>query len=287
MVRKRKTIVGIKGSDAVARAIARFKKLPYVSVTVSKYRAGEAVARTSKRVSGPCVLVRDIEANPVSIWEVLMAEDALKNAGAKSITLLAPWMAYGRQDRIARSLESIGGKVLADELSSFRRIITVDAHSPMFIKRFKGRLKSIPSTSLIVPFALRYNATLIASPDAGGFNRAFILARHMHLPLSRCDKKRIKPGLLGVRIVCDPKHVKGARVLLIDDMVDSGGTLREATRNLKKLGARSVSAVVTHVADPNQKPSARELGLSYLMALYPRNGKVSEDFIKLLSDAIR
>lgn len=280
-------IVGIKGNDAMARAIARLKKLPYVSVTVFKYGAGEVVAKVSKRVSGPCILVRDIEADPSSIWEAKMAADALKNAGAKSVTLLAPWMAYGRQDRIARSFESIGGKILADMLGSFKHIITVDAHSPQFIKWFKGRLRSVSSASIIVRYALMYNVTLIATPDKGGFNRAFILARHMKLPLTRCDKKRIKPGLLGVRTVCDPKHVKGARVLLVDDIVDSGGTLREAARNLKRSGAKAVSAVVTHVADPNPKPSARELSLSYLMTLYPRKGKVSKDFIKLLSDAIR
>jgi ribose-phosphate pyrophosphokinase len=287
MARTRKTVVGIKGNDAIARAVARANKLPYTSVTVTKYRAGEMVAKVSKRIPGPCVLVRDIEADPNSIWEVRMAADALKNAGAKQLALLAPWMAYGRQDRPAAPNESVGGSVLADALRPFRRIITVDAHSRMFLKAFKGRLRSISPVSLMVPYALAYHATLIAAPDKGGFQRAFNLAHHMGLSLTKCDKKRVKPGLFGVKTVCDSRHVKDARVLIIDDMVDSGGTLREAARFLKRSGAKRVSAIVTHVADPDQKPSARELDLSYLMTLYPRKGKASKEFIRLLADAVR
>lgn len=287
MARKRKTIVGIKGNDAAARAIARMKKLPYATVAISTYRAGERVARVLKRIQDSCVLVRDIEANPETVWDVLLAADALKRAGAKRLTLLAPWVAYGRQDRPAHRHESVGGIVLADALRPFKRILTVDAHSPAFTAHFHGRMRSVPPVPLIVPCVLTGSATRIAAPDEGGFVRADAVARHTGIPLIRCNKKRIKPGIRGVRTVCDPEGVKGARVVIIDDMVDSGGTLREAARNLKRFGATSVSAIVTHAADPDNKPSARELELSSLLILYPRKGKISNEFVKLLSGAIR
>jgi ribose-phosphate pyrophosphokinase len=287
MVRKRKTIAGIRGDDALARSIARLKAWPYVSVELTNYAAGETAARASRAVRGSCVLVRDIEAHPSSVWEAAMAADALKRAGAKRVTLVAPWVAYGRQDRPARFLESCGAAVLAHALDRFDRILTLDAHSRQFIKRFAGRLRSISPAALMARVAIQKEATVIAAPDAGARKRARTVAKILKLPVITCAKKRFKPGISGVRIVCDNKGVEGSRILVVDDMVDSGGTLRQAARDLKRRGAVSVGACVTHAADPNAKPSARDLGLSCLVTLYPRKGKAHKDFIAFIAGAVR
>ncbi|MBD3251581.1 ribose-phosphate diphosphokinase [Candidatus Uhrbacteria bacterium] len=287
MVRRGSTIVGIQGREDVANAVAKELRRPFVLSKIDHYNAGEGLARLSKEVEGPCILIADVDVDPVRLWEMLLTHDALQRSGTSHVTLFAPWMAYGRQDRQAKPKESVGGFVLARSLDVFRRIVTVDAHSALFQRQFNGRLKSVTAARLTVPIALKKQVTVIATPDFGGYDRAYILANHMHVPLTTCRKHRTKPGLFGVKTTCEVHDIKGERVLLVDDMVDSGGTLKEAAKQLKKQGAASVGAVVTHIADPTNKPSARSLGLAYLHVLYPRKGKAPTEWVEFLSEKLR
>lgn len=286
-----KSIAGFEGRDAFARALARELGATYASLAVSTYRAGERVVRVSPlgsargrlRVSKRCLLVADLEADGESMWRVLLAADALHRAGATNVSLLAPWMAYGRQDRPAKTRESTGGAALGSVLSRvFRRIYTLDAHSRLFRRHFGNRLKSLSARDLAVSVASRRGGatpTAIAAPDRGAEKRAKAVARKLRLPFIRCEKVRARPGMGGVRSRVSSGDPKGQRVLLVDDMVDSGGTLAETAKALRRRGARSVGAIVTHAALPAAVPSAKSLGLVYLKVLYRRDRRPEKSVV--------
>lgn len=276
-----KTIAGFTGRDKLARLLAREVGALYVPLTTSTYRAGERVVRASRKVSRRCLLVTNVEADAESIWNVLLAADALHRAGAQKIVLFAPWIAYGRQDRPSASRESKGGIVLGEVLHPwFAKIVTLDAHSKLFRKNFHGRLRSISLRDLVIPAARTRGATAIAAPDHGALKRAKRAARKMRLPFILCEKKRLKPGVGGVRTRIASGSPQGERVLLVDDMIDSGGTLAEAAKALRAAGAKSVGAVVTHAALPTSVPNAKSLGLGFLDVLYRRVTKPLPELIR-------
>lgn len=284
MSRRGRTIAGFEGRDHLARALAREVGATYASLAVSAYRAGERMIRASRLVSKNCLLAADLEADGESVWVALLAADALKRSGAKHVILLAPWLAYGRQDRPAKTRESAGGIVLgAALLRAYRKIYTLDAHSKMFRKHFGGRLKSVTPRDLIVPIARTKGATAIAAPDKGAEKRAKAVARKLRLPFIQCEKKRLRPGLGGVRSRVSHGDPKGHRVLLVDDLVDSGGTLAEAAKALRMAGAKSVGAIVTHAALPSSVPSAKSLGLGYLEVVNRRERRTSAELVRLLA----
>lgn len=275
------TVAGFEGRDKLARALAREVGAAYASLAVSTYRAGERVVRASRTVSKRCLLVADLEADGESVWQVLLAADALRRSGAASVSFLAPWMAYGRQDRPAKARESTGGAALGSVLSrAFRKIYTLDAHSRLFRRHFGNRLKSLSARDLAVSAAPTAVGgappTAIAAPDRGAVKRAKEVARKMRLSFIRCEKVR---GSGGVRVSVASGESRGQRVVLIDDMVDSGGTLAQAAKALKRRGARSVGAVVTHAALSSSIPRAKSLGLDYLKVLYQRDKKPAREFI--------
>lgn len=277
------TVAGFDGRDGLARAIAREVGATYVSLAVSTYPAGERAVRASRTVGKRCLLVADLEADGESVWCLLMAADALKRSGAKQVRLLAPWMAYGRQDKPAKSRESVGGEVLGRALSrAFDKIYTLEAHSTPFRKHFDGRLKSLSARDFVAAVARQKGATAIAAPDHGAVKRAKAVARKLRVPFIVCEKARMRPGMGGVRVNVASGDPNGHRVALVDDMVDSGGTLKEAARALRSAGARSVGAIVTHAAKPASVPKSKDLGLGYMEVVYRRDKKPRGDVVHLL-----
>src|SRR3990167_9132842 len=288
-------IVGVEGRDQLARPHARAAGGGYGSLAVSTYRAGERAVRASPLgsargrlpVSKRCLLVADVEADGESGWRGLLAADALRRAGARKVSLLAPWMAYGRQDKPAKTRESTGGVVLGAALSrAFDRIYTLEAHSPLFRKHFGGRLKSLSARDLAVTIARSKGAMAVAAPDHGAVKRAKSVAKRLRVTLIVFEKVRTRPGLGGVRTKIASGDPTGHRVVLVDDMVDSGGTLKEAAHALRSAGARSVGAIVTHAANPVSVPRAQDLGLGYMEVVYRRNGKPKKEIIEFLLDAV-
>lgn len=275
-------------SDA-ARPLAEQLNASFVRLRMSTYAAGERVAHVGARVRGSCFLVEDVGADAESLLRVLLAANALMHSGASSVSLVAPWMAYGRQDRPTHPQESVGGEVIGVLFRSiFRRIFTLDAHSPAFVSLFGGRLVSCFPAGIAADIASKHRATAIAAPDGGARDRARAVSTILGLPLLVCQKSRSKPGRRGVSVRAVSGEPRGHRVLLIDDMVDSGGTLAEAAQMLKKYGAVSVGAVVTHAANPKRVPSAATLGLSLLTVLHPRiRARIPPQITDLLSVAVR
>ena len=279
MARRYKFVAGFDG-DVLGRLVARRLGARFISLKTSRYPAGESFVTIRGTISGRVLLVRNIDADPASAWHVSLAGSALKAAGARSVSLLAPWIAYGRQDRSGEAGETLAALLR----SAFRRIYTVSPHSRMFTKYFRGRLTSISAHELMADVARRRKATAVAAPDAGAKGRAKPVARRLHAPIIVCRKTRTGPG--SVRSLGCKGNVRGARILFVDDMVDSGGTLRAAAEKLKHMGAVSLGACITHAADPKRIPSAKNLGLAYLVILYPRKGKPSSEFLGLLAKSV-
>lgn len=240
-------VVGFRTDAAFVRAAARKLGVRASFAETSSYPSGEASVRSPISVARRVVVAADAGEEPSSFFRLLLLAEALRSSGARRLTLFAPWIAYGRQDRPSRPGESPAGLVVARSLASaFDRIVTLDAHSERFRKAFRRRLVNVlpdPGDPSLDPS--RYD--LVAAPDRGAVVRAKRFADAFDLPLLAIGKRRV--GKTVVAETAEPVRLDGLRVLLVDDMADSGLTLIAAAKLLRASGARAVDAYVTHAFD--------------------------------------
>jgi len=229
----------------LVRKVAHRLKSRVFLVQAGKYQAGELKVTGPAKASKHVVVAADVWEDPDSLFRVLLISHELHHAGAKRVDLVAPWIAYGRQDRATRPGEEPAGLMVGRLLSvMYDKIVTLDAHSQAFMDSFKGKLVNVVPWMTLKP---QGKVDLIAAPDRGAAWRASYAADALGVPFMVIEKKRIG-GAVRSKLAPGTK-VKGARVLLVDDMADSGGTLKAAARELKKAGAFSISALVTHAFD--------------------------------------
>jgi len=243
-----KMVIGFTNEHGLVQAFVKVLKTKAAWAKVESFRAGEM------RVTGPVkaprevTVVSNVTEDPSTLFRLSLLAQALRAAGCKHIKLIAPWIAYGRQDRATKKGESPAGLVVSRLLSqTFDKIVTLDAHSPAFIKSFKGKLKNVLPIKALLPSALN-DLTLIAAPDQGAAERARDFAKHLRVPCVVMEKVRTGEKVKA-RILGKTSAVAGARVLLVDDMADSGKTLAAAANTLYKNGAADVQALVTHSFD--------------------------------------
>lgn len=182
------------------------------------------------------------------LMELLLLIDAAKRASAKTIAAVIPYFGWARQDRKDRPRVSLGAKLVADLLSvaGVDRIITMDLHADQIQGFFDVPVDHLYASSVIIPYIKSLNLTNIcfASPDVGGSKRANTYAKYFHSPLVLCHKVREKANVVeSIRIIGD---VEGMNVILVDDMVDTAGTITKAANLMMKNGAKSVRAVASH-----------------------------------------
>jgi len=247
MARNNVSVIGFADDAAILRIFAkRFGVRPLFAKTAT-YPAGEMALSGPAEPGKHMTVVANIKETPDSLFRVLLLAEALRAAGAKRLDLVAPWIAYGRQDRAVQAGEAPAGIVVARLLSSaFNKIVTLDAHSERFQKAFGGKLANIlPSTKLLMPIVRTYD--FVAAPDRGANGRTQRIAKAARLPMIQFVKKHIGRT---VSVKAEGKmDVRGKCVLLIDDLVDSGATLIAAARVLRSAGAEHVDAFVTHAVD--------------------------------------
>ncbi len=238
-------VIGFKNEADLVRSIAKQTKARAVFASEQIYPAGEWAVSGPANPGKTVIVAANVMEQPHSLFRILLLAEALRTAGAKKLTLVAPWIAYGRQDRAVKPGESPAGLVVARQLSaSFNKIVTLDAHSERFIKSFGwGKLVNLLPPKGFLSLE-KYDA--VTATDYGAHDRAKRIAKFHALPVIQLEK--IRHGA-HVSTHAYRKHLDGKRILLVDDMADSGSTLFEAARVMREAGAKGVDAFVTHAID--------------------------------------
>src|SRR5690554_3893736 len=235
----------------LARRVVQQLHIPLDDVAVGKFSDGEISVAINENVRGKPVFLIQTTCAPTndSRLELVVMADAFRRSSASRITAVIPYFGYARQDRRPRSARvAISAKVVADMLANvgINRVLTVDLHADQIQGFFDIPVDNIYGSPTLVDDIedQRFDNLLIVSPDIGGVVRARAVAKSLGVDLAIIDKRRPKPNVSEVmHIIGD---VQGRTCVLVDDMVDTAGTLCAAAKALKDFGAQRVSAYCTH-----------------------------------------
>jgi len=234
----------------LAQSICAYLGSDLGSARVGRFSDGEIRVEIDESVRGADVYVIQSTCAPVNdnLMEMLIMTDALKRASAGSVSAVIPYFGYARQDRKAAPRAPISARLVTDLLSSAgaNRIITMELHAGQIQGFFNGPVDHLYCSPVMLKYLreLELVNPVIVSPDAGGVERARAYAKKLNASLAIVDKRRAGPNVAEVmNLIGD---VKGCDAILVDDMIDTAGTLCQAAATLKKFGARRVLAVSTH-----------------------------------------
>jgi ribose-phosphate pyrophosphokinase len=237
-------------NPALAQAVSRYLDTPLGKVDVGTFSDGEVDVEIGENVRGMDCFVIQSTCSPANthLMELLIMIDALRRSSAKRITAVIPYYGYSRQDRKVRPRVPISAKLVADLIGApgTDRVLCIDLHAGQIQGFFNIPVDNIFSTPVLLDEIRRRFAgpLTIISPDAGGVERARAYAKRLDASLAIIDKRREAANVAEVmNIVGD---VKDRTCVIVDDMVDTAGTLAEAARALDSEGAKAVSAVITH-----------------------------------------
>ena len=236
-------------SKYLAEKICASLGCPLGKLVITHFADGEFSVSYEESIRGRDVfLVQSTFPISDNLMELLLMIDAAKRASAHSIIAVIPYFGWARQDRKDKPRVSIGAKLVADMLSvaGIDRLITMDLHADQEQGFFDVPVDHLYASSVMLPYieSLKLKNLVIAAPDVGGSKRASTYAKFLECPLVLCNKTRKRPNEVGsMQIIGD---VKDADVILIDDMVDTAGTITMAANLMKENGARSVRAIATH-----------------------------------------
>lgn len=238
--------------DLAAR-ISNYLNVPLGNITTNRFSDGECSVEVMENVRGKDVFIIQSTCAPTNdnLMELIIMADALKRASAKRITAVVPYYGYARQDRRVRSARvPISAKVVADMISGvgFDRVLTVDLHADQIQGFFNIPVDNVYATPVLLEHIqqeLLGESLVVVSPDVGGVVRARAIAKLLDdSDLAIIDKRRPRANEVSVmNIIGD---VNGRDCVIVDDMVDTAGTLCQAAQALKDHGAKSVSAYATH-----------------------------------------
>ena len=218
-------------------------------MNITHFADGEFAVSYEESIRGRYVfLVQSTFPNSDNLMELLLMIDAAKRASAKSIIAVIPYFGWARQDRKDKPRVSIGAKLVADLLSvaGIDRLITMDLHADQIQGFFDVPVDHLYASTVFIPYiqSLNLENLVIATPDVGGSKRASSYSKYLDVPLVLCHKTREKANVVAsMQIIGD---VKDKNVILVDDMVDTAGTITKAADIMKEAGARSVRAIATH-----------------------------------------
>lgn len=222
---------------------------PLGNLQITKFSDGEFAVSFEESIRGrDLFLVQSTFPNSDNLMELLLMIDAAKRASARSINAVIPYFGWARQDRKDKPRVSIGAKLVADLLSvaGIDRLITMDLHADQIQGFFDVPVDHLYGSGVILPYlaSLNLEDLVIASPDVGGAKRAKSFAKYLDCPLVLCNKTRARANVIAdMQIIGD---VKDKDVVIVDDMVDTAGTITKAADIMKEAGARSVRAVASH-----------------------------------------
>jgi ribose-phosphate pyrophosphokinase len=236
----------------LARAIAGYLEIPLTDASVRRFADEEIFIEIHENVRGEDVFVVQSTSFPANdnLMELLICIDALRRASAKRITAVVPYFGYARQDRKSGSRTPISAKLVANLITQAgaNRVLSVDLHAGQIQGFFDiptDNLYAAPVMAADIQARNGVQEVMVVSPDVGGVVRARALAKRLdNAPLAIVDKRRERPGESEVMNIIG--NVKGRRCIMVDDIIDSGGTLCNAAQALLDAGATSVAAYITH-----------------------------------------
>jgi ribose-phosphate pyrophosphokinase len=239
------------GNPALGSEIATHLEMPLSKMNVSRFSDGEVWVEVKENVRGVDAYIVQPTCAPANdnLMELLIISDALRRASAASITAVIPYYGYGRQDRKVAPRTPITSKLVADLIvcAGVQRVLCMDLHAGQIQGFFNIPVDNLYSMPVMLNDYLRKNFdanAVFVSPDAGGVERARAYSKRMNSPLAIVDKRRERANVSEVMHVIG--EVEGKECILVDDMVDTAGTLTNAAAALKKHGATRVVACCTH-----------------------------------------
>ncbi|RWR07189.1 ribose-phosphate diphosphokinase [Siminovitchia fortis] len=287
-------VFSLNSNRTLSGEIAKEIGLELGKCTVSQFSDGEIQINIEESIRGCDVYVIQSTSKPVNknLMELLIMIDALKRASAKTINIVMPYYGYARQDRKARAREPITAKLVANliETAGATRVITLDLHAPQIQGFFDVPIDHLMGVPILADYFKEKEMVdgdlVIVSPDHGGVTRARRLADRLKAPIAIIDKRRPRPNVAEVMNIVG--NVEGKTAILIDDIIDTAGTITLAVNALKEAGAKDVYACCTHpvlsgpAIDRIQNSELKELIVTNSIPL-PEEKKISK--IKELSVA--
>jgi ribose-phosphate pyrophosphokinase len=278
-------LFALNSNMKLAKQIAETMGIELGKCSVSRFSDGEIQINIEESIRGDDVFVIQSTSVPVNehLMELLIMIDALKRASARTINIVMPYYGYARQDRKARSREPITAKLVANllETAGASRVITLDLHAPQIQGFFDIPIDHLMGVPILADYfkSKQLDDVVIVSPDHGGVTRARKLADRLKAPLAIIDKRRPRPNAVEVMNIIG--QVKGKTAILIDDIIDTAGTITLGANALVENGAKEVYACCTHpvlsgpAIERIQNSKIKELVVTNSIAL-PKEKKIDK-----------
>lgn len=255
MITQEKNIKIFTGNShpELAKEIADILGLQLGKAKVSTFSDGEIAVDIGETVRGMDVFIVQSTSSPVNnnLMELLIMIDAFKRASAGTINVVMPYYGYARQDRKAKSRDPITAKLVADLLTATgaNRVLTMDLHASQIQGYFNIPVDHLLGSAILADYFVEKGFAededvVVVSPDLGSVTRARKFADRLHAPIAIIDKRRPKANVSEIMNIIG--EIKGKKCILIDDMIDTAGTIANAANALKELGATNVYACCTH-----------------------------------------
>lgn len=244
------TVFSLSSSKKLAQDIASILGTKVGDCKVHHFADGEILCEIGESVRGKDVFIVQSTSNPVTenLMEILVLTDALKRASAREITAVIPYFGYARQDRKAKPRQTITSKLVADLLTTagVNRVVTVDLHAAQIQGFFDIPVDEMQALPLLIKYFRKKKVQdlCVVSPDHGGATRARKMSEAFDCPIAIIDKRRPKPNVAEVMGIIG--NVEGKNCILIDDMIDTAGTITAGVDMLKQKGAKDVYIACTH-----------------------------------------
>ena len=235
----------------LSKNIAKYLKTKLVNSSIRKFADGEIYIEINENIRGNSIFIVQSISSPANdnLMELLLCIDALKRSSAKNITAVIPYFGYARQDRKVVPRPSISAKLVSNLITKAGadRVVTVDLHAGQIQGFFDIPVDNLFSTPIFarhVRKKIKSKKIICVAPDVGGTERARALGKLLNVGLAIVDKRRPKPGQSQVMNVIG--DVKNQTCVIVDDIIDSGGTIVNAAKALKQRGAKEVYVYITH-----------------------------------------
>ena len=238
-------------NKTLSKDIAKYLKSKLVNSSIRKFADGEIYIEINENIRGNSIFIIQSVSSPANdnLMELLLCIDALKRSSAKNITAVIPYFGYARQDRKVVPRTSISAKLVSNLITKAGadRIVTVDLHAGQIQGFFDIPVDNLFATPIFarhIRKKIKTKNIICVAPDVGGTERARALGKILNVGLAIVDKRRPKPGHSQVMNVIG--DVKNQTCIIVDDIIDSGGTIVNAATALKKRGAKDVFVYITH-----------------------------------------